>query len=692
LLFDKKGILWFFENEKLIKYAIANNLQLAGNQINSIINTESNKIIALSNDEKTFAVASGNELQLYNTQNLSSFTSYFDQRTFHKIRFAAGDKYVITSSKPQTQYGDYYDLGANIKAWECPLTSSPLIEMSHHPKEETVTSKTPPSGAGGLFDYLYDDIEDYSEGLARIEKGGLFGFIDTLENIVIPMQYQKAENFKNGVAKVTKDNKLGIIDKTGKVILPLEYDDIDITDVNTFIVEKRDKYGLFDRQGKELLPFNYVYLKHIVGDLYSNRVFLEETNTNKINLLGLITSSNKVVVANNFYQILDFKNGLVIMKILDRENKTMICYAANRKGEIIVKPQYADIQLFDKVTTSFFKVNKEISKGKNKEKLFGVIDSLGKIILPLEYEYIGEFNKGISMIKKRNSYGLIDSTMKIILEPDNQAIGKLQDNFMWVQKNNLYGFADITGKIVIPIIYEKVTDFDKGTALVKQNKHWYRIDQSGKKIIAKQKKYESILPFTNGLAIVWENKKYGLMDKTGTEIVVPIYEQIGTYQNGLALVKYEKFGFINPQGQEIIDTKYDELSEFSEGFARFRRDTIKGYLNNLGIEIIKSVDFQEHNDFKNGLAKIKKDDKYGFINKIGKTVVAFVYDEVREFSEGVAAAQINGKWIFMDTLGNKIMKAEFDVVEDFSGGLAKVNSGGKWYFVDKTGNCSLYCE
>jgi hypothetical protein len=50
--------------------------------------------------------------------------------------------------------------------------------------------------------YGYDDIDCLSEGLARIERDGKYGFIDQTGKVVIPLKYDKADSFYNGVAGV----------------------------------------------------------------------------------------------------------------------------------------------------------------------------------------------------------------------------------------------------------------------------------------------------------------------------------------------------------------------------------------------------------------------------------------------------------------------------------------------------------
>ncbi|WP_051568573.1 WG repeat-containing protein [Crocinitomix catalasitica] len=56
-----------------------------------------------------------------------------------------------------------------------------------------------------MFDaYLYGDfqLDEFSDGLLRVERNGKIGFINKKGEIVIQCQFECAENFENGQAKV----------------------------------------------------------------------------------------------------------------------------------------------------------------------------------------------------------------------------------------------------------------------------------------------------------------------------------------------------------------------------------------------------------------------------------------------------------------------------------------------------------
>ena len=63
-----------------------------------------------------------------------------------------------------------------------------------------------------------DEIDSFSEGLARIKHGGCWGYINKKGHIVIGLQYEQAEPFKNSVAYVERNGYALYIDNHGHQI------------------------------------------------------------------------------------------------------------------------------------------------------------------------------------------------------------------------------------------------------------------------------------------------------------------------------------------------------------------------------------------------------------------------------------------------------------------------------------------
>ncbi len=62
----------------------------------------------------------------------------------------------------------------------------------------------------------YNDVERFSDGLAKVRSNKYYGYIDQALNVVIPLKYEYLGNFSNNYASVKLGDVYGSIDKTGK--------------------------------------------------------------------------------------------------------------------------------------------------------------------------------------------------------------------------------------------------------------------------------------------------------------------------------------------------------------------------------------------------------------------------------------------------------------------------------------------
>ena len=114
------------------------------------------------------------------------------------------------------------------------------------------------SGTGEVvIQAKYDDAWDFSEGLARVELNGKWGYIDKTDKVIIPFKYDFASHFSDGLASVGLNGKWGFIDKTDKVIIPFKYEFAMDFSEGLASVELNGKYGYIDKTDKVIIPFKY---------------------------------------------------------------------------------------------------------------------------------------------------------------------------------------------------------------------------------------------------------------------------------------------------------------------------------------------------------------------------------------------------------------------------------------------------
>lgn len=220
-----------------------------------------------------------------------------------------------------------------------------------------------------VIPFEYYKVYNFSENLAivRKQKNGKEGYINRKGELVIGYRFDNAYYFyKCGLAEVENNGKVGFINKKGEIIIPIEYDYVISTKYDDFVVvSKNKKCAIFSGNGKQLTGFEYdkVYKNYDEGwyTLMSNGLMLVEKNGD----FSYLNTEYKIIVPFGTYDI--------------------------------AKP-------FDK---------NRIAIVGNQEK-YGMINEIGKVITPIEYDYISELKNEVYAFEKKSKEGFLNNKGKVI--------------------------------------------------------------------------------------------------------------------------------------------------------------------------------------------------------------------------------------------------------------------------------------
>ncbi len=320
----------------------------------------------------------------------------------------------------------------------------------------------------GKITYDVGNMVAYKEGLARIIKNNLCGFIDSTGRAIVPPIYEHAEDFSDGLALIKKDGLYGYIDKTGKEVIPPRY-----TEASSFseglasFMTKDYKFGFIDKTGRE-----------VIAPRYSNAGPFSEGMAPVMNikhLWGYIDKAGREVVAPKYNEVGRFVEGHAWVEI---------------------------------------------------GRLFGYIDKTGHEVIPPKYGSAFDLSDGIGLMWDTNGLrGYVDKTGREIVPPKynfalpfSEGIGKFQS-----LENHLQGYVDNTGREIVPPKYKHANDFSDGMAAVSADGlRWGYIDKTGREVLPQQ--YRFARDFKGGYAAVKIEKGlysyFGLINKKG-EVVIP---------------------------------------------------------------------------------------------------------------------------------------------------------------------------
>ena len=227
-----------------------------------------------------------------------------------------------------------------------------------------------------VIPYSYSYAGSFSEGLAAVKIGDAvddkWGFIDKEGNEVIPFKYNSAHKFSEGLAAVKSNDKWGFIDKSGKEIISFRYDAV-VSYSRGFVkangefseglvaVSRNGKWGFINKSGNEIIPLKYDEVEPFSSDGYARVGISANTGVESWKYhLGVIDKRGNIIVPLKYHRIGDFKGDLAIVYIsanqtrtyengLKRTYESTTSGVVNKNGQEIIAPNYYSVRILDEM-------------------------------------------------------------------------------------------------------------------------------------------------------------------------------------------------------------------------------------------------------------------------------------------------------------------------------------------------------
>jgi len=362
-----------------------------------------------------------------------------------------------------------YKLGIYLK---CDLDDAPiLLDIIGTVEKEEENYSILDLGEKGQVEYRV--LDDWIEPYIKIEVEGKIGLIDSSENIII-------HPYVNG-----------------QIFMSSDY----------IHIIHNHLYGLCDLKGKELLPTIYSKIHLNNGEVYTE-------------------SRNKS--GDKTYNILD--------KQLDRLFNVELCKVVNTSTHYIYSVDCSKYSLISKYNynTSDFEYShlsnlyKNVYLASYDNVNYGLIDTLGMIVLPFEYEEIDDiyylggntWNSRLDSLfiaKRDGKYGIIHQNGDKILDFKYDRIQDGIDRFP-CSISGKWGILDVEGNIIVPIEYEEIknsqTKVDR--YVVKRDGNFGVVNSKNEVIV--DFLYNDISVNDDGYFLVYQDCKWALLDQQAIPI------------------------------------------------------------------------------------------------------------------------------------------------------------------------------
>lgn len=379
---------------------------------------------------------------------------------------------------------------------------------------------------------IYDEVENFNEGYALVEKDSLYGFINKAGRLKINYNYTDASSFIQQSAIVQQNKTSFLIDHAAKKI-STNYDDIaDFAD-NVAVVKKNNLYGAINYTGKEIIKPVFSGL----SDFSENMAAYLQNGK-----YGFVNKQGFTVIAPLFSWVSGFKAGQCRVKIDNRLG------VINKSGDFIVEPKY---DVIDEAYSGIYLVVKN--------NLYGFIDSTGCFLTEIKYTYnpslrTSELTNGIYLrLIKDDKEELQDKNgIKYFSQNKFTRIELGNNDIVAGVKKSKAQFYSIVKTTVPKAIYTKV---------IRDKKYWYCYNDKGTSVFNNNLKDRLFIINADEVKLL--NEKYfvyttedgaGMVNNMGNIVLEAFFDEITPTQepNIFYVERKEKGAYFNVNTLKFI--------------------------------------------------------------------------------------------------------------------------------------------
>ncbi len=315
----------------------------------------------------------------------------------------------------------------------------------------------------GLLDKQLEwRIEPKYTNLSAVKKSGLYlarnkehqyGVIDTNEQVIIPFEYAHINNVGKVLLafRVPKSSRAEVLDFSGKKLFEAELNYKHIS-TNSIAYEAR---RLSD--GKRVMlneRFEVIYDQGFnnKGKFGKDAIWVDKFgNTTTYNAFDLDGNPYPVMVdgqARTDYKKIKhiYRTPFFLIQLSDDKK---YLYNPNTKSTSPIKP---DINYLG---DALYKSHGLIAANKEYREDMGIIDSLGKEILPPVFKNVSQHENMISVQSEDRNYIFASDGEQLLEQYDNTYY--LFGKYFWVKKKDKVGLVNIKGEIIIPLEYKSLS-------------------------------------------------------------------------------------------------------------------------------------------------------------------------------------------------------------------------------------------
>ena len=527
-----------------------------------------------------------------------------------------------------------------------------------------------------------------------------YGVINSKGVNIVPVEYQWISPIENRLIvskRKGSESTFGLLNKNGNTILPLEFKNITRVDAKTLAVKNNlGLYALYSTEGKALSEFLYETILRHSENTFRIKYFNKE---------GLIDRKGNVIIPAE-YRSIDYKNEMA--RVLPYNKWTIFSSHEGPKNlnhddislltsQKVVAKTLDNSAIINIANQEYehYEVGGQQASASNelvilsKGGSFGVIDSLGKTILPFQFDSIRIFkNVAYGKSQRRDDQSWAPYSLKgkrIGIQFYESYKEEANGNFLAV-KNNKHGVLDAEGYELTPFIFDRIGVFINGLAVANYQERQGVIRTNGNWLITP---YKDTIQIIDNLIYYQQGTEYGIYDVFERQ-VFRTNAPLKPFLNAFVEKSEDGYSIYSANADLLSEQKYDSVYQISPNHLVLKSSN-KFQLLKINEESFFNLDtrIQKVRSYNEGFTSIFMEDHWGFLSDQGLLTIANRYLDAKNFSEGLSAVNINGKWGYIDVNDQIAIQPTLEMAESFENGIAIIKADGKYGLINKNGDYIL---
>ncbi|MDR6300950.1 WG repeat-containing protein [Mesonia maritima] len=521
---------------------------------------------------------------------------------------------------------------------------------------------------------------------------GKSGMLNETGEWVIPPKYEKISFVFGRYLQIEDQGKKTFADSWGQFLVPLEFEDVMVLNRHLFDVKKNGKWGVYDAETEKIkIPFEYDQFDYCSGcGRKSDYLYAKKDGK-----WGVINFKNEVLAPFHYeHQHVNMRSDEWVAAF--RKNGEQVVFNLPKQKEF-AGPEYKRLQI-----ENGHLIASKAGKSPNAEALFGLINRNGEQIVPFEYSAIynpySTFQSGAYFsVEKDGNYGIIDTLGNVIIPPTYKNRLMVRGDYFISKKDDKLGLLDKQNKQLLPNTYDWIdlseirTGPDQLMPIFKirtNGKYGFYVPKTGK-IVPPQ--YDRVEFFNDRQSYRFEEKPVGLirLEKDGKDqlyllhsdkIIPGDYAKIELQAHHKVILSQENYGaqgvYDLAKEQLIIPIEYNYIRMFNQKHQLIRVEketenhrTLAGLFDAEGNEVLPfSYTHIEQMDDPYFVLK-HNENGYALFNAETNTQEPLPFTEMsKDENHWLLTVQKNGKTYLYDYKKQKLLTEGYSLIKPLKNG------------------------